>query len=79
VSGRPRIPLLRLKAVYSVGELADAAGVDRRQLHRLLVAAGVELLALDRGHFVALGELELKVRSLWEGIKAVQAMARELQ
>ncbi len=78
MSGRPRIPFLRLKAVYSVGELADAAGVDRRHMHRLLASAGVEMLTLDKGHFVALGELELKVRSLWEGIKAVQALAREL-
>jgi hypothetical protein len=47
-------------------------------MHRLLASAGVEMLTLDKGHFVALGELELKVRSLWEGIKAVQALAREL-
>jgi hypothetical protein len=71
--------LLRLKAVYSVGELAAAAGLERRQLHRLLVHAGVELMTLDKGHFVTLDELELKVRSLWEGIKLAQALARELQ
>lgn len=69
---------LRLKAVYSVAELADAAGVDRRHLHRLLIQAGVEMMNLERGYYVALGELELKVRPLWEGIKAAQALAREL-
>ena len=79
MSLRPSMELLRLKAVYSVAELANAAGVERRHLHRLLVAAGVAFLTLDKGHFVALGELELKVPSLWEGIKAVQALRRELQ
>ena len=76
---RPSMHLLRLKAIYSVGELAAAAGVDRRHLHRLLAHAGVELMELDKGYFVTLADLELKARPLWEGIQAVQALAKELE
>jgi hypothetical protein len=67
---------LRIKAIYSVGELASAAGIERRHLRRLLEQAGVELMTLDKGYYVSLADLEMKVRSLWEGIKAAVAFGR---
>jgi len=69
---------LHLKALYSVGELATASGLDRRSLRLLLEQAGCELMASGNSYFVSLADLELKVRPLWEGIKAAQALAQEL-
>jgi hypothetical protein len=70
--------LLPLKALYTVGELASAAGVERRSLRLLLEQAGCELIASGNAYYVSLADLELKVRPLWEGIKAAQALAKEL-
>jgi hypothetical protein len=70
---------LPVKALYTVSELATAAGVDRRQLQRLLLESGVEFIALESRHYVSLADLELKVRPLWEGIKAAHALVLGLQ
>jgi hypothetical protein len=78
VSLRPSMQLLPLKALYTVGELASAAGVERRSLRLLLEQAGCELIASGNAYYVSLADLELKVRPLWEGIKAAQALAKEL-
>ena len=72
-------PELRIKAIYSVGELARAAGVDRRYLRRFLAQAGVALMKLDKAYYVSLSDLELKVRPLWEGIKAAQVLKAGLE
>jgi hypothetical protein len=70
---RPPPSALRIKAIYSIGELARAACIERRQLRKLLILAGVEFTELDKGGYVYLVELELKARPLWEAIKAVQS------
>jgi len=61
-----------------VGELATASGLDRRNLRLLLQQAGCELMVSGNAYYVSLADLELKVRPLWEGIKAAQALLREL-
>jgi len=73
----PRGKGLRLKAAYSIRELARAAGIDRRTLKTLLERAGVEFVGSGQILFVSLSELELKVRPLWEGIKAAHAFLGE--
>ena len=69
---RPSLQNLPLRALYNIGELARASGIERRKLKRLLVAARVELLSTVS--FVPLSELEVKVRPLWEAIKAAHAL-----
>jgi AraC-like DNA-binding protein len=74
-----RCGALRVKGIYSVGELASAAGIDRRHLRRLFAQRGVELMKVDNVYYVSLADLELKVRALWEGIKAAEAFVRGLR
>ena len=76
---RPASSELRIKAIYSVGELARAAGVDRRYLRRFLVQSGVAVMRMDKAYLVSLSDLELKVRPLWEGIKAAQVLKAGLE
>jgi len=71
---RPALQNLPLRALYNIGELARASGIERRKLKRLLVAANVELMSTGRVSFVPLSELEVKVRPLWEAIKAAHAL-----
>ena len=70
---------LEVKALYTVGELATASGVDRRTLRLLLVEAGCDLLASGNAYYVSMADLELRARPLWDGIQAAQALLRELQ
>jgi hypothetical protein len=70
--------MLRVKALYTVGELATAAGVERRNLRCLLEHAGCELMASGNAYYVSLADLETKARPLWEGIKAAHALLVEL-
>jgi len=65
---------LPLRAAYSIGELARAARVDRRRLARVLEQADVTFLMSGRVRLVSLSELEGKVPTLWEGIKAAYAI-----
>jgi hypothetical protein len=76
MSRRVRESLARLpiKAFYTMGELARASSIERRKLRRLLEREGVELLVSGRISYVPLSELEVKVRPLWEGIKAAHAL-----
>jgi hypothetical protein len=71
---RPSLQSLPIRAIYSIAELARASGIERRKLKRLLVAARVELMSTARVSFVPLSELEVKVRPLWEAVKAAQAL-----
>jgi len=78
MSLRPSMQLIRIKALYTVGELATAAGIERRSLRGMLEQAGCELIASGNAYYVSIADLELKVRPLWEGIKAAQTLVREL-
>lgn len=70
---------LRIKALYSVGELAIAAGVERRGLRLLLAQSGCRLLASGNAYYVSIADLELHVRPLWDGIKAAHALREEMR
>ena len=73
---RHSMHMLRIKAIYTVGELAIAAGVERRSLRLLLEQAGCELIVSGNAYYVSLADLERRL--LWEGIKAAQALGKEL-
>ena len=69
--GFARMPI---QALYTLGELARASAIERRKLRRILEREGVELLVSGRIAYVSLAELEVKVRPLWEGIKAAHSL-----
>lgn len=64
-----------LKAVYTVGELATMAGLERRRMGRLLDKAGVSYITVGRVRMVAISELQKKCGSLWESSKLVGYLA----
>lgn len=68
---------LPLRAAYTVAELARASRIERRRLRRALDDAGVIFLRSGRVNLVSLSELERKVPTLWEGIKAAYAIGGE--
>jgi hypothetical protein len=68
---------LPVRAVYSIGELARAANVERRRLVRILEQADVCFVTTGRVRLVPLSEIERKVPPLWEGIKAAYALGGE--
>ena len=65
---------LPLRALYTLGELAKVASVERRKLMRVLDKAGVERLRVGRFWVFPLSELERKARPLWESIKAAEVL-----
>jgi hypothetical protein len=69
---------LPLKAMYTVGQLARAASMDRRALKHILEDNEVRFVRSGRWWFVSVSELERKVPPLWEGIKVV-ADLRQLE
>ena len=69
VRGMAELPL---RAAYTV-----AARIERRRLRRALDEAGVIFLRSGRVNLVSLSELERKVPTLWEGIKAAYAIGGE--
>jgi hypothetical protein len=73
------VKALPLRAMYSMAELAEASGVDRRRLLRALKKLGVPLLSVDRTYLVTLSDLEGSGRSVWTNIQVVQARHRELE
>lgn len=69
---------LPLRVVYSVGELATAARMDRRKLLRILEKAGVQVLHVSRLRLIPLSELEQKARPLWDSIQAAEMLRHVL-
>ena len=65
---------LPLKAMYTIGQLASAARMDRRAMKVLLAGHGVVFTRSGRWWFVSLAEIERKVPALWEGIKTFEAL-----
>jgi len=59
---------LEVKALYSVAELARAAGVTEQMLLRALRLNGVELVTAGRSIFVPLSEIETRIPPLWRSI-----------
>jgi hypothetical protein len=75
---RPRIESLPIQALYPVSELARAMGVSHHRLQTLLKASEVCVLRAGRSLYVALTELEEKVPTLWESLKAAESLRRAL-
>jgi hypothetical protein len=73
-SVRETMTHLPIKALYTIGELARASSLERRKLKRVLERRGVEFVVSGRVSYVALSELEVKVRPLWEGVQAAHAL-----
>ena len=61
-----------------MSELARAVGVSHRQIQRLLRAEEVSVFRVGRFLFVPMTELEEKVPSLWDSIKAAESLRRAL-
>ena len=70
---------LPLRAMYTVGELARAASMDPRSLRTRLDDAGVRFFRTGRWWLVPLSELEQKVRPIWEGIQAAEAIRQAME
>ena len=65
---------LPLHAVYKLALLAKATSLDARTLKTILERAGVQFVRAERGVWVPLSELELKVPALWESVKAAEML-----
>jgi hypothetical protein len=70
---------LPLRAMYTVGELARAASMDPRAMATLLRDSEVRIFRTGRWYLVSLSELEVKVRPLWDGIQAAEALRRAME
>ena len=60
--------MARLKACYSIPEIAHMAGISRWQVRRLLDANGVELGRNGRTRVVFLSALKRALPELWDSI-----------
>ena len=67
-----------LKAMYSIAELARAAGMRTYTMRRLLRRSRVALVRVGRQLFVSLPEIRRKIPPLWEGIVEAERVRRDL-
>jgi len=70
---------LPIKPVYSLAELAHVCGVKRRLLRKLLTHEGIEIMGCHRGSYVSLAEIERKLPTLFDGIRAAHSLLEELR
>lgn len=70
---------LPIKPVYSLSELASACGIPRRLLRKLFARQGIEILGRHRLAFVSLSEIERKLPTLFEGIRAAHFLLEDLR
>lgn len=71
---RPPTVNLPIKPLYSLTELARACGVDRRVLRTFFLREGLAILGEGKLSFVSLSEIEQKLPSFVEGIKAAHCL-----
>jgi len=71
-------PLLPIKAVYRIGDLARATKIPWRRLKRMLENMDVEFMRVGRLWLVPLSEIETKAHPLWEKIVLDQRAKRAL-
>jgi hypothetical protein len=71
---RARAPGLPIQALYSVRQLALAAGVTHRRLQRLLKVQEVQVFRVGRFLLVPLTEIEDKLPTLWDSMKVAEAL-----
>lgn len=60
-----------MKALYTVRELAEMAGVSCRVMRQLLARSGVVLIRIGRTGYVPLAELEDKLRAFARSVEMV--------
>lgn len=68
----PRVPVLPLKALYTLPELEQAIGISRARVERLLRVCSVEVITDGRFVYVPLPEIRQKVEPLWQAICEAQ-------
>ena len=71
---RSRAPGLPIQALYSVRQLAQAAGVTHRRLQRLLKVQEVQVFRVGRFLLVPLTEIEDKLPTLCDSMKVAEAL-----
>ena len=71
-----RASVLPVRALYGVPELAEAAGISRFVLYRMLKNKGCVLERSGRAVSVTLDEIEKKWPALWESVKHACALRR---
>ena len=67
---------LPIKAMYTVGEIAAAAGLTWQSTERLLLTNGVQFDRSGRAPYVPLAEIEKKMPQLWESLKSAAVLRR---
>jgi hypothetical protein len=70
---------LEVKALYSVGALALAAGVTPYLMLRLLRANDVAFVRAGRSVLVPLSEIEARIPTLWRSILAAEGARADAQ
>jgi hypothetical protein len=70
---------LPIKPFYSLTELARICEVERRVLRKLLHREGVEIIGGGKLSFVSLSEIERKLPSFFEGIRAAHFLLEALR
>jgi excisionase family DNA binding protein len=59
---------MELKAVYTVTEIANMAGISHHRTARLLRNGGVELVRTGRNYAIFLSSIQEAMPKLWESI-----------
>ncbi|WP_394845165.1 hypothetical protein LZC95_50085 [Pendulispora brunnea] len=69
---------LNVEALYTMAQLCAVVGPSWTEwsLSRLLEKNGVEFVRSGRAKFVPLCEIEKKIPSLWESLKAAEVLRR---
>jgi hypothetical protein len=75
-----RIPTaLEVRAVYTVTELARAAGVSLHVMRQLLEDGGVTLLRAGRHVMVPLCDIETHIPPLWQSLVAAERLRADVR
>jgi hypothetical protein len=72
------LPLLPIKAIYRIGDLAKATNIPWRRLKRMLENVDVKFMRVGRLWLVPLSEIERKAGPLWDKIVLDQRAKRAL-
>ena len=65
---------LKIKAIYSITELALMGNVGKRKLTNLLMAMDVNLIQYGNRKFICLTEIEARIPQLFESIRAASML-----
>lgn len=70
---------LPIKPLYSLTELADVCGLERRVLRKLFAREGIEVVGRGKLMFVSLAEIERKLPTLFDGIRSAHYLLEALR